>query len=60
MKLELLDAPHMVRLTRLAREIGQERGADVPLFDPASGGVHSRVLLLLESPGPASAGDPAP
>lgn len=27
----------------------------MPLFDPASGGVDSRVLLLLESPGPASA-----
>jgi hypothetical protein len=56
MKLRLLDAPHMQRLTVLAKRIASERGADVPLFDPASGGVGSRVLLLLESPGPASAG----
>lgn len=31
------------------------RRADVPLFDPASGGTAARVLLLLESPGPRAA-----
>jgi hypothetical protein len=55
-KSQLLTAPHMAELTAFARRIAAERDADVPLFDPASGGVESTVLLLLESPGPASAG----
>ncbi|WP_447006877.1 uracil-DNA glycosylase [Saccharothrix isguenensis] len=53
-KKALLTAPHMAKLTEFARRIATERKADVPLFDPASGGVDSKVLLLLESPGPAS------
>ncbi len=28
-------------------------GREVPLFDPDDGGIGARVLLLLESPGPA-------
>ncbi|MCE6996637.1 uracil-DNA glycosylase [Saccharothrix sp. S26] len=52
----LLKAPHMAKLTEFAQRIATERKADVPLFDPASGGVKSKVLLLLESPGPASSG----
>jgi hypothetical protein len=27
---------------------------DVPWIDPDSGGIHSRILFLLESPGPKS------
>ncbi|WP_051772151.1 uracil-DNA glycosylase [Saccharothrix sp. NRRL B-16314] len=54
-KMALLKAPHMAKLTEFAQRIATERKADVPLFDPASGGVNSKVLLLLESPGPASA-----
>ncbi|MFE9747459.1 uracil-DNA glycosylase [Saccharothrix saharensis] len=52
----LLKAPHLAKLTEFAQRIATERKADVPLFDPASGGVNSKVLLLLESPGPASSG----
>ncbi|MBB5959481.1 uracil-DNA glycosylase [Saccharothrix tamanrassetensis] len=54
-KMTLLQAPHMKPLTEFARRIADERKVDVPLFDPASGGVNAKVLLLLESPGPASA-----
>ncbi|MEU6151204.1 uracil-DNA glycosylase [Actinosynnema sp. NPDC047251] len=53
-KMTLLQAPHMKPLTEFARRIGTDRKVDVPLFDPASGGVKAKVLLLLESPGPAS------
>ncbi|XVS66681.1 uracil-DNA glycosylase [Actinosynnema sp. CA-299493] len=52
----LLKAPHLAKLTEFAQRIATERKADVPLFDPASGGVNAKVLLLLESPGPASSG----
>jgi hypothetical protein len=43
------------------RQIRAETGAEVPDFDPDLGGVRSRALLLLESPGrlgtsPASRG----
>ncbi|MGW4113192.1 uracil-DNA glycosylase [Actinosynnema sp. NPDC004786] len=55
-KMALLKAPHLAKLTEFAQRIATERKVDVPLFDPASGGVDSKVLLLLESPGPASAG----
>ena len=55
-KMALLKAPHLAKLTEFAQRIATERKADVPLFDPASGGVNSKVLLLLESPGPASSG----
>ncbi|QFZ17955.1 uracil-DNA glycosylase [Saccharothrix syringae] len=54
-KTALLTAPHMAKLTEFARRIATERKADVPLFDPAGGGVNSKVLLLLESPGEGSA-----
>ncbi|WP_367129988.1 uracil-DNA glycosylase [Saccharothrix sp. HUAS TT1] len=55
-KKALLTAPHVAKLTEFAQRIATERKAAVPLFDPAGGGVNSKVLLLLESPGPASAG----
>lgn len=55
-KMALLKAPHLAKLTEFAQRIATERKADVPLFDPASGGVDAKVLLLLESPGPASSG----
>ncbi|MDQ3579948.1 MAG: uracil-DNA glycosylase [Actinomycetota bacterium] len=45
----------MANLTALVRKIATARNADVPWFDPASGGSHSRVLCLVESPGPKSA-----
>lgn len=53
-KMALLKAPHMAKLTEFAQRIATERKVDVPLFDPAGGGVNSKVLLLLESPGEGS------
>lgn len=60
----MLDLPHIQpllaflegRRTPLAHTLKLPE-VQLPLFDPVSGGVHTRVLLLLESPGPkASAG----
>jgi uracil-DNA glycosylase len=53
-KKTLLLAPHMKPLTEFARKIAEEHRVDVPLFDPAGGGVNAKVLLLLESPGTAA------
>ena len=49
----LLDAPHLRPLRDLAVRIATERGAIVPDPDPLDGGVEARMLLLLETPGPA-------
>ena len=46
-------APHVLPLRRLADAIAAERGAMVPDPDPRDGGVEARLLLLLETPGPA-------
>jgi uracil-DNA glycosylase len=53
-KKALIKAPHLAKLTEFAQRIATERKVDVPLFDPAGGGVNSKVLLLLESPGEGS------
>lgn len=39
-------------LEALRAHIAAATGADVPGFDPADGGGHARLLLLLETPGP--------
>jgi uracil-DNA glycosylase len=49
----LVDAPHTAPIRALARRIGAERDAPVPDPDPLDGGVNARMLLLLETPGPA-------
>ena len=49
----LVDAAHLRPIRALARRIAQERGAPVPDPDPLDGGVNARLLLLLETPGPA-------
>ena len=49
----LLDAPHLRPLRELARRIAFERAASVPDPDPLDGGIAARLLLLLETPGPA-------
>lgn len=55
-KMALLQSANMKPLTEFARKIATERKVDVPLFDPAGGGVKAKVLLLTESPGPVPAG----
>lgn len=49
----LIDAPHIAPIRALADRIAAERGAPVPVPDPLDGGVAARMLLLLETPGPA-------
>jgi uracil-DNA glycosylase len=47
--------PHVAPLIALAHQIRRETGRPVPGPDPADGGVHARMLLLLETPGPSHA-----
>ena len=48
-----IEAPHVAPLRAMARTIAAERGAPVPDPDPLDGGVAARLLLMLETPGPA-------
>lgn len=48
------DPPHIAPLNRYAAALRARHG-DVPRFDPLDGGIDARVLVLLETPGPASA-----
>lgn len=54
----LLDAPHVKPLTDYLKQIREEQGDgyDMPAFDPCDGGIHARVLMLLEAPGPRAVG----
>lgn len=52
-KLARVDDPAVAPLNRLVRRWRAE-GRSVPWFDPDGGGTGARVLLLLESPGPAT------
>ncbi|TXM74476.1 uracil-DNA glycosylase [Methylobacterium sp. WL12] len=49
----LRDGAHGAPLRVLAARIAAEFGAPVPDPDPLDGGVRARLLLLLETPGPA-------
>ena len=49
----LIAVPHIAPIRALAARIAAERGAPVPVPDPLDGGVSARMLLLLETPGPA-------
>ena len=48
----MLAAPHMAALRSFVGRLRALHGP-VPDFDPADGGVAARILLLLETPGPA-------
>jgi uracil-DNA glycosylase len=52
-KLSRVHDPHVAPLNALV-EAWRREGRDVPWVDPDLGGVHSRILFLHESPGPAS------
>ncbi len=54
--LEVANAPHVAPLQAHAASVAARTGQPVPLFDPTGGGIHARVLILLESPGPKAAG----
>ena len=49
----LRDGAHVAPLRAMAARIAAEFGAPVPDPDPLDGGIHARLLLLLETPGPA-------
>lgn len=48
-----LDSPHMQPLNAFRGHLQRTLGRDVPNFDPFDGGVHARLLILLETPGPS-------
>lgn len=52
-KLDRVHNPHVLPLNELV-ERWRAEGRQVPWADPDSGGIHSRILFLHESPGPAS------
>ena len=54
----MLALPHMSPLVSYVERGKAGRGIeyDVPLFDPCDGGVNSRILFLLEAPGPKAVG----
>ncbi|HEY3267744.1 MAG TPA: uracil-DNA glycosylase [Armatimonadota bacterium] len=49
-----LREPHIVPLVRFVEEIQDAKGPgySIPYIDPADGGIHAKVLLVLEAPGP--------
>jgi len=47
-------SPHLAPLRGLAARIRAEQDRPVPEADPLDGGVGARLLLLLETPGPAT------
>ncbi len=47
-------SPHLAPLRHLAERIRAEQDRPVPEADPLDGGVSARLLLLLETPGPAT------
>ena len=59
-KLAHVQDPHIAPLNDLASDIRAGTGMEVPLFDPASGGVHAKALLLLEAPGARATGATGP
>lgn len=58
-KLARLDQDHVAVLSDLVRSWrqGPDGRRSVPWFDPDSGGVRARVLLLMEAPGPRTVRD---
>jgi len=50
---EALAVPHAAPLAAFAARLRHSTGRGVPDADPADGGVRARLLLLLETPGPA-------
>jgi hypothetical protein len=61
-KLNRLNEPHVAPLNGWVRElrVACGGGESVPWFDPAGGGIHSPIVMLLEAPGPRSVGSGSP
>ena len=59
-KLARIDSPHVGPLNELVRSWrSAAAGRRIPWFDPADGGVHAQVLVLMEAPGPRTVRDGA-
>ena len=54
-RLKLLEEKHILPLTRYVENLRQHGFGQVPYFDPLDGGINSRVLFLMEKPGPKAA-----
>lgn len=54
----MLDRPHIKPLVLFLNEIKYARGpnCEIPYFDPCDGGIHSKAIFLLESPGKKAKG----
>lgn len=61
-KLTRLDEPHVAPLNAWVRELRVTCGGgeSVPWFDPAGGGVHAPIVMLLEAPGARAVGAGSP
>jgi hypothetical protein len=61
-KLSRLDEPHVAPLNAWVRQlrVACGGGESVPWFDPAGGGIHAPIVMLLEAPGPRSVGPGSP
>ena len=52
-RIAMLDQPHIEPLAKYLDAIKAEHSdKDLPCFDPCDGGIHAKVLFLLEAPGP--------
>lgn len=51
-RLAMLSQPHMTSLVAYAEDVAARLSVEVPMFDPADGGVEARILFLKEKPGP--------
>jgi uracil-DNA glycosylase len=49
------DEPHIAPINALSLQMTREGLGDVPRIDPDSGGIHARVMFLLEAPARAAA-----
>ena len=54
----LIDEPDVAPLNAMVRRIRDTKGPDyhIPYFDPCDGGIHARMLILMEAPGPKAIG----
>lgn len=61
-KLTRLDEPHVAPLNAWVRElrVACGGGESVPWFDPAGGGIHAPIVMLLEAPGSRAVGAGSP
>src|SRR3978361_634002 len=50
-----ISEPHVAELNRWAEEVARRERRRVPWFDPARGGMASRVLVLLQDPSSVAA-----